>query len=193
MTPDAIQIIRDEHRAVASMLQSLSLLAEQGPGDKPQRFFEVLRAMLFYVDEFPERRHHPHESQYLFPALLRHEPGLKGVIDGLERDHEGGERRVRELSHLLAAWEVLGDTRRAAFVDAVKSYVRFYLQHMRTEEVELLPVAQRVLSAEERRPLDEVFVKHLDPLAGGTQDPVYEALFSRIVQKAPSPIGLGDE
>ena len=37
MTPDAIQIIRDEHRAVASMLQSLSVLAEQGPGDQCQR------------------------------------------------------------------------------------------------------------------------------------------------------------
>lgn len=192
MIPDAIQTIRDEHRAVASMLHSLAQLAEQGPGDKPQRFFDVLRAMLFYVDEFPERRHHPHESQHLFPALLRHAPELKGVIECLERDHEGGERRVRELGHLLAAWEMLGEPRRAAFADAVKDYVRFYLQHMRIEETELLPVAQRVLTPEERKPLDEVFARHRDPLAGGAQDPAYEQLFSRIVQQAPAPIGLGD-
>ena len=71
------------------------------------------RASAGTFDEFPERRHHPHESRFLFPALLRHAPELKGVIDGLEQDHEGGERRVRELGHLLAAWEMLGESRSA--------------------------------------------------------------------------------
>lgn len=50
-----------------------------------------------------------------------------------------------------------------------------------------------MLTAEERQPLDEVFGLHRDPLAGGTQDPVYEQLFTRIAQKAPAPVGLGDE
>ncbi len=26
------------------------------------------RAILFYIDEFPEREHHPKESEHLFPA-----------------------------------------------------------------------------------------------------------------------------
>ena len=44
-----------------------------------------------------------------------------------------GELRVRELMHLLMAWELLGDTRRQAFEDEVTRYVDFYLEHMRLE------------------------------------------------------------
>jgi hypothetical protein len=32
------------------------------------------------------------------------------VIAGLEADHLAGERRVRDLQHLLLAWELLGDS-----------------------------------------------------------------------------------
>jgi len=193
MSTDAIQIIRDEHTAVAAMLRSLKLLVEKGHGGKPQRFFEVVRSMLFYIDEFPERRHHPNESKFLFPLLMRGAPELRSVIEQLEIDHENGERRVRELQHLLAAWEILGDGRREAFAAALQEYVQFYLNHMRIEETHLLPAAQRVLSSDERERLDATFSEQRDPLAGGPRDAEYEALFSRIVQKAPAPIGVGDE
>jgi len=193
MSTDAIQIIREEHTAVAAMLRSLKLLVEHGHGGKPQRFFEVVRSMLFYIDEFPERRHHPNESKFLFPMLMRGAPELRSVIERLEIDHENGERRVRELQHLLAAWEILGDGRRDAFAAALQEYVQFYLNHMRIEETELLPAAQRLLSADERAQLDATFSAQRDPLVGGPRDAEYEALFSRIVQKAPAPIGVGDE
>ncbi len=175
------------------MLRSLQMLVERGPGDKRQRFFEVVRSMLFYIDEFPERRHHPNESKFLFPLIARQAPELRPVIDRLEKDHENGERRVREMQHLLTAWEVLGDGRREAFTGALGQYVRFYLDHMRTEETELIPAAQRLLSADEHRVLDETFGAGRDPLAGGAKAPEFDALFTRIVQTAPAPIGLGDE
>jgi hemerythrin-like domain-containing protein len=192
MPTNAIQIIRDEHMAVAAMLHSLDKLVAMGPGSKPQRFFEVVRAMLFYVDEFPERRHHPNETKYLFPLVARGAPELQAVIDRLEADHASGEQRVRELQHLLTAWEMLGESRREAFAAALHTHVRFYLQHMRVEETELLPVADRLMSDSERRVLDAVFVEQRDPLAGGTKEPEYEQLFRLIVQKAPAPIGLGE-
>ena len=40
---------------------------DQGPGDNPATFFDVTRAMLFYIDEFPERQHHPKESRVSLP------------------------------------------------------------------------------------------------------------------------------
>ena len=193
MTAHSIQIIRDEHAAVAAVLRSLEMLTEQGPGDKPARFFEVLRSMLFYIDEFPERRHHPNESRVLFPMLMRGAPELRAVIERLEIDHDSGERKVRELQHLLSAWEIGGDSRRAMFEAALVEYVRFYLDHMRTEETQLLPVARRIFSAEDWKELDAAFEAQRDPLAGGARDAEYEALFNRIVNTAPAPIGLGEE
>jgi hemerythrin-like domain-containing protein len=129
----ALQIIRDEHAAVAAMLRSMQMLVDRGPGDAPERFFDVLRAMLFYIDEFPERRHHPNESNLLFPRLARYQPDLMPVIQRLEEEHMRGEARVRELQHLLLAWDLMGESRRAAFCDAAREYVRFYLDHMHTE------------------------------------------------------------
>jgi hemerythrin-like domain-containing protein len=193
MSNDALQIIREEHTAVAVMLRSLKALVAQGPAGKSQRFFEVVRSMLFYIDEFPERRHHPNESRFLFPALMREAPELRPVIERLEADHESGERRVRELQHMLTAWEIIGEGRRALFEAALGEYVRFYLNHMRVEETELLPVAERVLPSADRQALDATFSEQRDPLAGGHPNAEYEALFSRIAQEAPAPIGLGDE
>ena len=187
----ALQIIRNEHSALAAMLRSLSMMVAHGPGGDPDRFFDVVRAMLFYIDEFPERHHHPKESELLFPKLARAVPELGEVIRRLESDHQDGEHKVRELQHQLLAWELLGDTRRAAFVDAAEEYVRFYLEHMRTEETQLLPAAERFLGPEDRAKLDAAFNRDRDPLAGGANDWRYSRLFKRIVMTTPAPIGVG--
>ena len=193
MNRPALQIIRDEHSAVSAVLRSLLQMLDRGPEHEEERFFDVLRAMLFYIDEFPERRHHPKESDLLFPKVARVAPQLMPVIKRLEEDHMSGEHRVRELQHLLLAWELLGDSRRPAFEQAARQYVDFYFGHMRTEETEVLPLAQKMLSEEDWAQLDAAFSEHVDPLVGGDRDPIYDRLFTRIVLKAPAPIGVGPE
>jgi hemerythrin-like domain-containing protein len=192
MTHTSLRIIREEHGAVAAVLRSMRLLVDRGPGDAPERFFDVLRAMLFYIDEFPERLHHPKESDLLFPKIARRAPEMMPVIDRLEQDHMRGEGTVRELQHLLLAWELLGDARRTIFVNAMHRYVDFYLEHMRVEETEVLPAAQRLLDERDWAELDAAFASHVDPLTGThPRDPIYDRLFTRIVMKAPAPIGVG--
>jgi hemerythrin-like domain-containing protein len=193
MSDSALQIIRNEHASLAAMLRSLDMMVVHGPGGDPNRFFDVIRAMLFYIDEFPERFHHPKESELLFPKLARLAPELSEVIRRLEADHCDGEHKVRELQHKLLAWELLGDSRRSAFVEAAQEYVRFYLEHMRTEEAQLLPVAERLLRPDDRKMLDAAFNRDRDPLAGGPRDWRYERLFQRIVMTTPAPIGVGPE
>ena len=187
-----LDIIRDEHSSLAAMLQSMRMMVERGPGDDPRTFFEVMRAMLFYIDEFPERRHHPKETQLLFPRVAKAAPEVGLAIARLDRDHEFTERAVRDVQHLLLAWELLGESRRQVFTEEFTRYVNLYLEHMRLEEQQVLPAAERVLTQADWDELDAEFEKNCDPLTGKYQpDPVYEALFSRIVRKAPAPIGLG--
>jgi hemerythrin-like domain-containing protein len=191
MSHPTMQIIRDEHAALAAVLRSLQMMIARGPQDQPERFFDVVRAMLFYIDEFPERLHHPKESDLLFPKLARVAPELMPIIRRLEVDHMQGESKVRTLQHLLMGWELIGDSRRATFVDAATKYIGFYLEHMRIEETELLPVAEKRLTAEDWALLDPAFLSSRDPLAGGARDPSYDRLFTRIVMTAPAPIGVG--
>ena len=176
------------------MLRSMLMMVERGPGDNPEKFFDVLRAMLFYIDEFPERLHHPKESDLLFPHVVRAAPSVMAAVQKLESDHMNGEKAVRDLQHQLLAWELLGESRRSAFVDACKQYVTFYLEHMRLEETAILPVAEKVLTDDQWKALDTAFEKNCDPLTGKySPDPAYDRLFTRIVMRAPAPIGLGDD
>jgi len=191
MSRRTLKIIRDEHASLAAMLQSMRMLVDKGPGESRRQFFEVLRAMLFYIDEYPERLHHPKESNLLFPKVIRVSKKVMGAIDKLERDHQYSEKAARELQHLLLAWELLGPSRREAFGQAFKKYMDFYLEHMHLEESVILPEAEVVLSEADWTEMDAAFEKNADPLTGNYPPPAeFEQLFSLIVQRAPAPIGL---
>lgn len=188
----ALQTIRDEHASLAAMLQSMRLMLKKGPSDDRRQFFDVLRGMLFYIDEFPERLHHPKESNLLFPKVMKLAPKAMGAVDKLERDHMRSEKVVRELQHLLLSWELLGPGRRGAFEDALSQYIDSYLAHMNLEENVILPEAERCFSEEDWQLLDAAFAENADPLTGHyppAQE--FEKLFSLIITRAPSPIGLG--
>jgi hemerythrin-like domain-containing protein len=187
MGHSSLQTIRDEHKTLAAVLRALARLVERGPGDEPERYFDVLRAALFYIDEFPERQHHPKETQLLFPQLLQLAPDCQTVLAGLEIEHADCGRATRELQHLLLGWELVGDSRRQAFVDAARHYVAQYLRHMLIEETEVLPLAQQVLSEANWRTLDAAFASNCDPLSGKyPRDPLYDRLFTRIAMDAQS-------
>jgi hemerythrin-like domain-containing protein len=193
MSHESIRIIHDEHAAMAAMLQSLRMMVKRGPGNESASFFDVLRAMLFYIDEFPERLHHTKETELLFPPVAARAPHLREAIERLDNDHALGEAAVRELQHQLLAWELLGESRRAEFEQAATRYLDFYLEHMRMEETVIMPEAEKVLSEADWAALDAAFATNCDPLTGKyPRDPVYDRLFTRIVMRAPSPIGLGE-
>jgi hemerythrin-like domain-containing protein len=187
----ALSVIQDEHQALAAMLRSMSLLVAQAHREQHLPDFGVLRAMLFYVDEFPEKQHHPKESALLFPRLRLRCPPLGVTLDRLDADHAHGEASIRLLEHALLAYEVLGEPRRQAFVEAMDRYVNAYLSHMAIEESEVLPAARTHLSEADWLALDEAFGANCDPLAGHAADDVYRPLFRKIVMGAPAPIGLG--
>src|SRR5690606_18337148 len=135
----------------------------RGPGDDPLRFFRALRAMLLYMDEYPERLHHPKETELLFPRVLAKRPGVQAAIERLDADQERSEHAVKGLMHLLVGWEFLGDARRPAFEEACTHYRASYLEHMDAEEHEILPVAQEVLTDEDWALVDQAFEANRDP------------------------------
>ena len=149
--------------------------------------------MLFYVDEFREQRPHRKEPELLFPTLRARSPLGREVLDGLDRDRASGERSIRDLEHALLGFEMMGEPRRQAFEDAAERYVSLYLAHMATEGQHILPLAEQVLTEVDWAELDPAFSVNCDPLAGPGREPeaAYRALFTRIVNLVPAPIGRG--
>ena len=191
MSRIALRIIVDEHKALAAMLRSILLLLAQPRALHGSPDFASLRAILFYVDEFPEKRHHRLETELLFPKLRARTPLSHDVLDHLEDDHSRGEHNIRELEHALLAYEMMGESRREAFEQAAQIYVDFYLKHMRLEEQQILPLAEKVLTPQDWVEIDAAFEGNRDPLTGHEPSEEYRALFTRIVNAVPAPIGLG--
>ncbi|MCA0242001.1 MAG: hemerythrin domain-containing protein [Proteobacteria bacterium] len=191
MRHHALDVIRDEHQALAAMLRSLSMLLQHARREKQLPPFDVLRAMMFYIDEFPERLHHTKESELLFPKLRERAPEMGEVLDRLDRDHATGERAIRDLEHALLAFEVMGESRREAFEQATERYINAYLDHMAREETDVLPAAKRLLTEADWTELDAAFAANKDPLTGHEPEDGYRPLFRKIVNSAPAPIGLG--
>ena len=191
MTHATLSIIREEHAALSAMLRSIPLLLAQHQRQGTLPDFAVLRAMLFYVDEFPEKRHHRKETELLFPKLRARTPLANGVLDQLDRDHARGEKSIRDLEHALLGFEMMGEPRRQAFEEAAQHYVSFYLALMAMEEQHILPLAEKVLTDEDWLELDSAFAANCDLLTGHSPEADYRALFTRIVSIVPEPIGLG--
>jgi hemerythrin-like domain-containing protein len=103
-THPTLRIIRDEHGTLSAVLRSIALLLSESRRRGTKLDYKVLRAMLFYIDEFPERVHHPKESELLFP-ILRHRGAVAAkVLERLDRDHAASHHAVRDLEHQVLAW-----------------------------------------------------------------------------------------
>jgi len=192
MPHPCIQTSHQEHASISSILTSILAMLQRGPRDDEENFFETLRAMLFYLDEFPARQHHPKETEFLFRPLSGKSEALAQVIHKLELQHVREETAIRDLQHRLLAWEYFGEARRRDFEEEARNYIQFYHEHMRLEETVVIPEARKLLSDAEWKVLDDAFASNSHPLAPTVQDePAFRKLFTRIVMTAPDPIGLG--
>jgi len=188
----AIAVVREEHRSIAAVLHGLKHLASLASGTSVRPDFAVFRAMLYYIDAFPETQHHPKEDAFLFASLERRRPETAELVSALRREHVQGAELVRGLEQALLRFETLWPEGAAAFATAVDAYAEFHWHHMRREEQELLPLAERYLTEADWVEVDTAFATNTDPLSGGAaEDGEFSRLFTRIVNLAPAPVGLG--
>jgi hemerythrin-like domain-containing protein len=173
---------------VLSGLIELTRVA-RNPGVKPG--FAVFRAMIHYIDEFPERLHHPKEDHYLFARLAERAPQTQPLVDELRKEHVRGAALVRELESALIAFEVNGARGLPAFDAAVNAYAQFHWDHMRKEEEQVLPLAEKHLTEADWRWIEEAFAGNRDPISD-LRERDFERLYQRIVNLAPAPVGLGE-
>jgi len=188
--PDALDKLHAEHRSISAVLSGLRELARMAGAAAARPDFSALRAMIYYIDAFPEKLHHPKEERHLFARLLERAPQAAPLVARLRREHEEGARLVRELERAVLAYEQTWPEGARDFGAAVDAYADFHWRHMRSEERELLPLAERALSAADWAEVAAAFAANDDPLAGvGERE--YRQLFQRIAQIAPAPVGLG--
>jgi hemerythrin-like domain-containing protein len=187
----AIRIIREEHQSLAAVLHGLLYLVHEIRAHRIEPDFALLGAMVYYIDTFPERFHHPKEDAWLFRLLLLRHPPAAEIIARLQSEHRAGSGKLRQLEQALIRYQQGGRDEFPAFAAAVEAYVAFERNHIRSEETEVLPLAQQHLTPADWAEIDAAFLDHADPLLGKAVRDDFLELFRRIVNLAPPPIGVG--
>ena len=130
-----LTVIRDEHAALAAMLRTLSmLLAEHRRHRHAARLRRAARDAVLHRRVPRAAAPHQGDRRCCFRGCAGAATRRSGVLDRLDREHEHGEAKIRDLEHELLAFEMMGEARRKEFETAAERYVDFYLAHMRTEE-----------------------------------------------------------
>lgn len=180
-----------EHSSIAAVLSALTALLREKRAHRRRIEPRVFRAILYYLDVFPEREHHRKEELVFFPRIRQRTHEGDAVLDELQREHDAGERAIRDLEQAFMRYEEKGEAEFPAFAAAAEMYVARYLEHMRKEEREVLPLADRVLTADDWAEIERAFEAHRDPLAGASPQGDPDELYRRIVMLVPAPYGVG--
>lgn len=185
----SLDIIHEEHRALAAMLGGMNAIVSGIEAGRLKPDFDLLADMIRYIDEVPEKVHHPKEDQYLFAKLRLRSTEALPYIEQLEMEHQQGDARIGVLRSALEAYRKAGDAGLGGFKMALGVYLEQEWRHMNTEENHIFPLARKHLTAEDWMEIDAAFLANANPWAGPAGE--YAALFSKIVNTAPAPVGLG--
>lgn len=191
MLNSALSIIHDEHRSLAAVVHGLRYLVRESRTKNTRPDFRILWAMISYLEEFPEKLHHPKENAYLFARLRQRTHDADAMLAELEQQHSAGAQHVRDLELALGHYEAGIPDGLEKFSAAVAKFADEILKHMAVEESILIPLARKHLTAEDWVEIGAAFSENGDPRFDAEADHECRDLFSRIVNLAPPPIGVG--
>ncbi len=191
---EALRILLDEHQSLAAILHAIRLMLRDIGAGTLQPDKALLRAMVQYLDAYPEKRHHPKEDAFIFAPLRRRTGEGAAALDRLEDEHAHGNARIKALEDAVQRYIDGAPEGFAGFVAAFEAFADFYRDHMLREEREILPLVRKHFTADDWAAANAGFAGAADPMSG-TREPRepddFARIFSRLVAAAPAPIGLG--
>jgi nucleotide-binding universal stress UspA family protein/hemerythrin-like domain-containing protein len=180
--------IREEHRSLAAVIHGLEHLVretrERGAAPK----FDLLRAILYYIETFPEALHHPKENEYLFKRLRLRTSEFNDTLDELERQHVEGHKLVKAMGATLDRYAADPAHGFEDFAEAVKRFAAHEWPHMILETKVVLPAAQKYLTSEDWAEIGKAWAEHGDPRFNVDADEEFRTLFTRILNLAPETV-----
>lgn len=187
---EALHIIGEEHQSLAAILHAIRFMLKEIAAGRLEPDLKLFEAMVHYLDAYAEKRHHPKED-LLFGYLERRTDEGADALAELAIQHAAAPQRIAELQQ--AVTDFIGDRRRfPEFAQAFETYADFYRKHMMLEEDIVLPLIRSHLSAEDWLAVDAEFRAEMaaNGLGEGERED-FRAMFSKLVDCAPAPIGLG--
>lgn len=183
----ALSVIEAEHRGFATVLQALQ--RHLGPVREGRQLpnHDLFGTILAYTDTFMDRFHHPKEDEHLFRAVRSRTTEADETLRELQHDHALGPGELRALQEALGRSRGGAPSDVADFADRLQHYVAGQEAHMRKESGIVIPIARRVLTAEDWKEIDEAFRGNSDPFFGAGPQGRNGSLFRPLYGFSPPP------
>jgi len=143
--------------------------------------YSLMLDILYYMTRYADALHHPMEDQ-VFAMIKERDDGARRRVEELMKQHgqlhESGDALVADLDDIVNG----SITSREHVETSARRYVANFRDHMRIEEKEMIPLAARVLGAEDWSSIDEAVRRIEDPLFGRSTEARYAALHDRIAR-----------
>ena len=182
----ALRLIKDEHRSISAVIRATEQIVNNALSTGQAPDFELLYSIMYYLREFPDKRHHVNEDRVLFPRIKARTHEADSIIAQLEIDHRRGDLMLQNLRLGLANWKAGAEGGARHFANPLADYAHFYWTHMDKEETEVLPIAERVLTSEDWNAIHASFELNADPMYGSDIANEFRDLFSRIIRNVPA-------
>lgn len=186
----ALHIIGEEHQSLAAILHAVRFMLKEVSAGRLAPDLKLFQAMVHYLDAYAEKRHHPKED-LLFKYLERRSDEGREALAQLAIQHAAAPQRIAVLQQALGEY-VADPTKFGGFAGAFENYADFYRGHMMLEEDVVLPLVRKYLTSDDWVAVDAEFRAEMtaNAVSDGTKED-FKAMFSKLVDCAPAPIGFG--
>ncbi|HTD06948.1 hemerythrin domain-containing protein [Undibacterium sp.] len=186
----AIRAIYDQHENLTAILDGMQHFVDAMQVDAAALDLKVFRAMLFYINEYPEILYHPNEDRYLFAKLRKRTRDLDVPLAELEFHRCRSAGLVRNLEHALNRYEFSGMQALPALAGLVSDYAEFYRAQMKLEAEVILPEVEDILQPEDWDEIDQAFTTDHELSKEGGLKRDFENMVAMIGNIIPRSIGV---
>jgi hemerythrin-like domain-containing protein len=156
----SLQQLKDEHVSLRAAMNSFYEITEEieyvsGPA-VVQLFGELYEQISAFTDEL--KAHSKREDEGLFPMMALHLEENDRTIEVMEFEHEKAEQHLQDfLTEVDKAGSTIDENiAQWITVYAVQAYTTL-IQHFANEEKVLFPLAEKILTVDEKVKLEQLF------------------------------------
>jgi hemerythrin-like domain-containing protein len=115
---------------------------------------EIFEKFTYFIKNFIDICHHGKEEKVLFPLIEKYgfprEGGPTGVM---LLEHEQGRTLAKVLADAVERYKKGEEAAKRVIIESSQAYILLLTQHIPKEDEILYPLADRILSADEKRDL----------------------------------------
>jgi hemerythrin-like domain-containing protein len=144
----------EEHGGIMLMLQIMHRIAEKLRNREEVKKDDIAKIIEF-LKEFADKCHHGKEEDILFPELLKITEDEKLVVE-LLGEHKAARDLIKGMADSLESY-LAGNPDAIHIAVNIDEYVRLLTDHIRKENIELFPKADKQLPEELQQKMKEQF------------------------------------